>query len=202
MPENLIPEPTTILEKEQKQVTLLEGRGIKIDKKLLFYGQQYYYRGRHGQPMSNQKVGVYQDIQNSRANNLGIPLPRGVVRVNKADSSGAKQFIGEDQIDHTPRDEKVRIKMGEAFDVVGERKQMRWTSLGSCNSESEWEISLRNHKDTAETVQVWEPVGGDWTIVSSSHPHQREDAHTFTFEVRIPPRGEVKIKYRVRVRWC
>jgi len=194
--------PTTVRNLEQKQVTLLEGNGVKIDKKLLFFGQSYYYRGNYGQVMSNQKVGVYLDVENKEANHLGIPLPKGIVRVYKADKSGAKQFIGEDRIDHTPRDEKIRIKMGDAFDVVGDRKQTDWKALGTCVSESGWEISLRNHKDNDETVEVFEPVGGDWTIVTSSHQAKKIDAHTFSFEVKVPKRGEQKIKYRVRVRWC
>ncbi len=194
--------PTTVLEHEQKQVTLLTASGARIDKKLIFYGQQYWFRGQYGQVQSNQKVGVYLDIQNTKKNHLGIPLPKGTVRVYKADKSGAKQFIGEDAIDHTPRDEKIRIKMGEAFDVVGQRKQTRWHTLGTCTSESDWEISLRNHKDTAVEVQDFEPVGGDWTIVQSNHPAHREDADTFTFTVKVPANGETKITYRVRVRWC
>ncbi len=194
--------PTDVLQNEQKQVTLLEAQGIKVDKKLIFFGAAYYYRGNYGQVMSNQKVGVYLDIENKEQNHLGIPLPKGIVRVYKADKSGAKQFVGEDRIDHTPRDEKVRIKMGEAFDVVGDRKQMSWKSLGSCNSESEWEISLRNHKDTPETVEMFEPVGGDWEIVSSSHPTVKQDAHTFTITVTLAKKGEAKIKYRVRTKWC
>ena len=194
--------PTSVLDKEQKQVTLLEGHGAGIAKKLIFPSQEYWYRGRYGQVVSNQKVGVFLDIMNSEQNHLGMPLPKGIVRVYKADSSGAKQFIGEDSIDHTPRDEKIRVKMGESFDVVGDRKQMEWKSLGSCSSESAWEISLRNHKDAAESVEVVEPVGGDWEIVSSSHPAHKKDAKTFVFEVQVPARGETKVSYRVRVRWC
>ena len=124
------------------------------------------------------------------------------MRVYKADSAGAKQFIGEDRIDHTPRDEKIRVKMGEAFDVVGDRKQTDWDSLGRCNSESEWEIELRNHKDTAASVEIYEPIGGDWEVVKSSHKHTKKDAHTFTFDVQVPARGKTKVTYRVRVRWC
>jgi hypothetical protein len=195
-------EPTTLLQNEQKQVTLMSAQDVHTDKRLIFFGQPYYYRGKYGQVMSNQKVGVYLDIQNNQQNHLGMALPKGVVRVYKADKSGAKQFIGEDQIDHTPRDEKVRIKMGEAFDVVGDRKQMSWTALGSCTSESEWEISLRNHKDVVEEVEDVEPIGGDWQMLSESHPHTKKDAFTFTYTVKVPARGETKIKYRVRVRWC
>jgi hypothetical protein len=147
-------------------------------------------------------VGVYLDVQNTKQNGLGIPLPKGVVRVYKADSAGAKQFIGEDQIDHTARDERLRVKMGEAFDVVGDRKQTDYDALGSCSSESGWEIELRNHKDQAEKVEVYEPVGGDWEVLSASHPHTKKDASTFTFEVTVPARGKTTITYRVRIRWC
>ena len=194
--------PTNLLQNEQKQVTLLEGQGIKLDKRLIFYGAAQYYRGNYGQVVSNQKVGVYLDIENKESNHLGMALPKGIVRVYKADKSGQQQFIGEDSIDHTPRDERFRIKMGEAFDVVGDRKQMNWKSLGSCVSESDWEITLRNHKDSAVDVELYEPVGGDWEILSSSHPATKKDAHTFTFKPNIKARGEVKVTYKVRIRWC
>jgi hypothetical protein len=195
-------QPTTLLENEQKQVTLLDASGVHVDKRLIFWGQQYWYRSQVGQVMSNQKVGVFLDIQNKESNHLGIALPKGVVRVYKADKSGAKQFIGEDSIDHTPRDERLRIKMGEAFDVVGDRKQTSWNKLGSCVSESEWEITLRNHKDVAEEVEDVEPVGGDWEVISESATHAKKDAFTFTYTVKVPARGETKIRYKVRVRWC
>jgi len=194
--------PTTIRQNEQKQVTLLESPEFGIDKRLIFYGAAQYYRGSYGQVVSNQKVGVYLDFENAEDNGLGMPLPAGIVRVYKRDASGGQQFIGEDRIDHTPRDEEVRIKMGEAFDVVGDRRQMDYDVLGSCVSESSWEISLRNHKDEDSVIEVMEPVGGDWEIISSSHRAQKLDAHTFKFEVRVPARGEETITYRVRVRWC
>ena len=194
--------PADVLENEQKQVTLLEAPGAKVQKKLIYYGQQYWYRGRYGEVQKNQKVGVYLDIDNSKKNALGMPLPKGIVRVYKADKSGAKQFIGEDSIDHTPVDEKVRIKMGDAFDVVGDRKQMSWRAYGSCTSESSWEIELRNHKKQAAQVEVFEPIGGDWTVLEESHPHHKKDAFTFTFDVKVPANGKTKISYRVRVRWC
>ena len=194
--------PTTLRQNEQKQVVLLEGEDVGIRKRLIFYGQQYWYRGSYGQIQSNQKVGVYLDIENTEDNNLGMPLPAGIVRVYKADRSGAQQFIGEDRIDHTPRDERVRIKMGEAFDVVGDRSQMDYTVISGCVSESSWEINLRNHKDEDAEVQVVEPVGGDWDILESSHEATKLDAFTFKYEVTVPARGETTIEYRVRVRWC
>jgi hypothetical protein len=194
--------PTDVLDKEQKQVTLLEAAAVGVDKHLIFEGQEYWYQGQYGELQKNQKVGVFLDFQNTAQNHLGIPLPKGTLRVYKADKSGAKQFVGEDAIDHTPRDEKVRVKVGEAFDVVADRKQMSWSALGNCSSESAWQIELRNHKDEDVKVEVREPAGGDWTVVNSSHPAQRDDAHSFHFDVSVPKRGTTKVTYRVRVRWC
>jgi hypothetical protein len=194
--------PTDVLDKEQKQVTLLEASGVGIEKKLIFTGQQYYYQGQYGQLEKDKKVSVYLDFENAEKNRLGMPLPKGTIRVYKADKSGAKQFVGEDAIDHTPRDEKVRIKAGEAFDVVADRKQESWATLGNCSSESKWTIEVRNHKDEDVQVEVQEPAGGDWTVVDSSHPAQRDDANQFHFDVPVPKRGKAKVTYRVRVRWC
>ncbi|MBI2389315.1 MAG: DUF4139 domain-containing protein [Deltaproteobacteria bacterium] len=194
--------PTTLLNREQKQATLLESNGVAVKKKLIFSGASYWYRGKYGQVVTNQKVSVFLDLENSEKNKLGVPLPKGIVRVYKSDSSGARQFIGEDRIDHTPRDEKIRVKMGEAFDVVADRKQMSWKPLGSCTSETEWETEIRNHKDTPIEVELVEPVGGDWQVVQSSLPAKKQDAHTFTFDARVPARGKTTVTYRVQVRWC
>jgi hypothetical protein len=194
--------PTTLLDKEQKQVSLLAASGIRLDKKLIFFGSAQYFRGNFGRVQQNQKVGVYLDVQNSEQNQLGMPLPKGTVRVYKSDKSGQQQFIGEDAIDHTPRDERIRIKLGEAFDVVADRTETAWQVVSSCVNESSWEIKLRNHKDTPETVLVYEPAGGDWEILSSSLPATKQDSSTFTFDVPLAPRSETKVTYRVRVRWC
>lgn len=194
--------PTDLLDKETKQVSLLEAHGVAVRKKLVFRGQDYWFRGRHGEVTKNQKVSVEVILENSEKQGLGMPLPKGTLRVYKADKSGAQQFVGEDSIDHTPRDEEVEVKLGEAFDVVADRKQTEWRALGNCVSESGWEIALRNHKDTAEKVEVVEPANGDWEIVSSSHPAKKEDSTTFLFDVEVPARGEAKITYRVRIRWC
>jgi hypothetical protein len=194
--------PVSVLEREQKQVTLLEAHGIGLTKKLIFYGAESYYRGGYGQIVSGQKVGVFFDFKNSSANQLGVPLPKGIVRVYKMDANRARQFLGEDAIEHTPRDEELRIKLGEAFDVVGDRKQTEWVTLGGCAAESSWEITLRNHKHSAQAVEVFEPIGGEWKMLRASHPHEKRENHSFSFQVGVPARGEAKIAYRVRVRWC
>jgi hypothetical protein len=194
--------PATVLDRETKQVSLLEAHGIDVEKKLEFRGAESWYHGAYGEIAQNQKVSVYVEFQNSEKNALGMPLPKGTLRVYKADQSGAQQFVGEDAIDHTPRDEKVEVKLGEAFDVVADRKQMSWTALGDCASESAWQLEFRNHKDSAETVHDLEPVNGDWEIVQSSQPAVKKDAHTFEFVVPVPARGATKVSYRVRIRWC
>ena len=194
--------PTNVLQNEQKQVNLLSASGIAVNKKLIFFGQQYWFRGQSGEVQSNEKVGVYLDIQNNEQSHLGMPLPKGTLRVYKADKSGAKQFVGEDSIEHTPRDEKLHVKMGDAFDVVGDRKQTEWRELGSCSAESSWEIEIRNHKDSAIEVEDNEPIGGDWTIISSSQAAEKKDASTFTFTIKVPARGKTKVNYKVRVKWC
>jgi hypothetical protein len=162
----------------------------------------YLFRSKYDQVSNNQKVSVFVEFKNTKQNQLGIPLPKGTLRVYKADKSGSLQFVGEDAIDHTPRDEELRVKLGESFDVVGDRRQVFYSSLFKCVSESGWEIRLRNHKDQAESVEVFEPASGDWEVTRSTHTARRKDAKTFAFDVTVPARGEIVLNYQVRVRWC
>jgi hypothetical protein len=194
--------PTDLLDKEQKQVSLLEAHGVSFKKRLLLRGMEHWYGAPFGEVLHNQKVSAFVIVENAEKNRLGMPLPKGVVRVYKADQAGTRQFVGEDSIDHTPRDEKLEIKLGESFDVVADQKQVTFTTVGKCINDSDWELSLRNHKDAPEVIDVEEPVNGDFSIVSSSHPSARKDAHTFTFSIAVPARGEVKVTYRVRQRTC
>ena len=194
--------PTDLQNNEQKQVTLLESERLRTTKRLVFPGAPYYYRSQYGEVASNQKVSTFIEFDNSEDAGMGMALPAGIVRVYKRDSSGAQQFVGEDRIDHTPRDERVRIKMGEAFDIVGDRRQMTWEVVSGCVSESSWVVELRNHKDEDVEVDVVEPIGGDWTILDASHEWERLDSGTFRFRVDVPARGETQVEYRVRVRWC
>jgi len=192
---------TTVKDKQTKQLSLLSASDVPVDKHFIYYGAADYFRTQSGVPMSNQKVGVYLEIKNSQANRLGVPLPKGKVRVYKADTAGSQQLIGEDWIDHTPKDERVKIKMGEAFDVVGERVQKDWKKIGASLYEVEWEISLRNHKKEAVTVEVVEPLPGDWEVLRSTLPHEKVDAFTLRFRVPVPKDGETKLNYRARLRF-
>jgi hypothetical protein len=192
---------TTIKDKQTKQLTLMTAAGVPVRKELAFFGARDYYRSQYGAPMSNQKVSVFVELTNTKANNLGVPLPKGKIRVYKADTSGSQQLVGEDWIDHTPRDERVRIKMGEAFDVVGERTQRDWKKIGGSIYEVEWEISLRNHKKEDVVVSVIEPIPGDWEVLRESQPHEKLEAHTLRYQVPVPREGAAKLTYRVRLRF-
>ncbi len=192
---------TTIKQNQTKQISLLDAPEIPIKKELRYYGASHYYRGALGTPISNQKVGVFLEIENTEKRRLGIPLPKGTVRVYKAAADKSLQFIGEDLIDHTPKDEKVKIKMGEAFDVVGERTQRDWKKIAGHVYETEWDVELRNHKTEDVEVTIVEPVPGDWEVVKSSHPHSKVEAHTLQYVVKVPKDGKVTVNYRVRMRW-
>jgi hypothetical protein len=191
---------TTVKDQQSKQLALLAAAEVPLKKHLIYHGAADYYRTQYGVPVSNQKVGVYLEVRNSKDQQLGMPLPRGRVRVYKADGAGSQQLVGEDWIDHTPRDERVRIKMGEAFDVVGERTQRDWRKLGPQLWEIEWEIALRNHKKAAQTITVIEPVPGDWQVLHATHPAEKVQAHTLKFDVPVPADSTTKLVYRVRVR--
>jgi len=191
----------TVKDNQTKQISLVTANNIPVKKELLYYGANYYYYNRYGDVMSNQKVGVFVEIQNKREHNLGIPLPKGTVRVYKADKEGSLQFVGEDSIDHTPKDEKVRIKLGDAFDVVGSRKQTDWKKIAYDTYEAAFEISLRNHKKEDVIVKVVEPIPGDWILLSSSHEHKKSEAFTAEFNIPVPKDKEVKLTYRVRMRY-
>jgi len=192
---------TTIKDNQTKQLSLLSSSEIPVKKELVYYGAADYYRNAYGVPLSNQKVAVYLEVKNSKENRLGLPLPKGKVRVYKADTSGSQQFVGEDWIDHTARDESVKIKLGNAFDVVGERTQKDFKKLASNLYEVEWEIALRNHKAEAQTITVIEPVPGDWQVLASSHAYEKIEAHTLKYQIPVPKDGATKLAYRVRIRF-
>jgi len=190
---------TTIKDNQTKQLALLAASGVAVDKQLVYRGAQDYYRNAYGVPVSNQKVGIYLELRNSKDNRLGVPLPRGRLRVYKADRSGSQQFIGEDWIEHTPKDERVKLRVGDAFDVVGERIQRDFRKIARNVWEVEWEVHLRNHKSADQTVTVIEPVPGDWQVLHSTHAAEKLEARTLRFRVPVPKEGAAKLTYRVRV---
>jgi len=191
--------PTTIKESQTKQIELLQAAGAQAQKEMLVYGVQNWFVRRYEERIPEQPVKVYVKFKNSQENHLGMPLPAGVMRVYKKDSQDKLQLIGEDQIKHTPKDEEVKLEIGEAFDVVVERKQTDYKQITSGVHESEWEITLRNHKKEDVTVGIVEPLYGNWSVISNSHPFTKVDAFTIRFNVNVPKDGETKVLYRVRV---
>ena len=193
---------TSVEDKETKQISLLEGSGVPIEKLFVVNGQNFYYRNavNPGSPLKDP-VQVFYKFKNEEKGGLGIPLPAGNVRVYQKDSKGGLLFIGEDHIGHTPKDEFVTVKIGNAFDIVSERKQTDYKKIADRVQEMEFEITLRNHKDTPVTVEVNEPIGGDWEMLSSTFPAKKTAAFAAQFEVPVKANGESVLKYRVRTQW-
>ncbi|OQZ00617.1 MAG: hypothetical protein B6D35_06115 [Candidatus Brocadia sp. UTAMX2] len=150
---------------------------------------------------NEKKVNVKLEFENTEKNGLGIPVPAGKVRVYKSDEDQSQVFIGEDQIDHTPKDEKIRLYVGDAFDVVGERKQMGYKQLSDRAREETWEIKLRNHKKEDIEVLVTEHLWGDWEIRETSHPYNKKDASTIEMVIPVKKDAEAIVKYTVLYRW-
>jgi len=192
---------TTVKDNQTKQMTLLDANQVPIKKLFIFSGHPRYYYYRHDQRSAKQKVGVFLELENTKKNNLGMPLPKGAIRVYKEDRDGSLQFVGEDRIDHTPKDEKFKIKIGEAFDVVGEKTQTEYKHLGFNLYEVAFEVSLRNHKKEDIRVLVEEPIPGDWEMLSNTHPYEKLSAHLIRFEVPVARDKEVKVRYRIRFRY-
>ena len=175
---------------------------MPVKKLFIVDGQNFYYRNRQapGSPLKDQ-VRVFYKFRNSEIGGLGMPMPAGTVRVYQADSKGGLQFAGEDRIDHTPKDEDLTLQIGTAFDVVAERKQTDWEKVAEGVYEMAFEITLRNHKTTPITVEVNEPIAGDWRMLTSTHQHTKTDAWAAQFNVAVAESGESVLRYRVRVKW-
>lgn len=206
--------PTTIANNSTKQIELFpSARGVTCEKTLMYYGQAGWFSGYYGGPMtdrnfgnqSNKKIDVYLRFKNKDDNKLGIPLPAGKIRVAKLDSADQSlEFIGEDLIDHTPKNETIQIKLGSAFDVVGERRQVdyrvderaRWM-------EEDIEVKIRNQKDVATNVIVKENLyrWSNWSIKTKNTDFEKVDARTIHFPLRINKGAEAIVRYTVRYTW-
>jgi len=195
-----IPRRTTIKQNQSKQVALLSGSGVECKKIYEFRGRVQFYSSRFP-AMKDQHVDVFLKFQNEEENGLGIPIPAGIMRIYQEDSEGMLQFAGEDRVDHTPKDEEIRLRMGKAFDVVADRIQKDYEKIADNVHEAEFEIIVRNHKEQDVVVDVVEPMPADWDILRKSHDFVKKDAHTAIFSVPVPKDGKVTVTYRVRVRY-
>ncbi|MEK6729960.1 MAG: hypothetical protein AABY76_08050, partial [Planctomycetota bacterium] len=180
----------TVRNNQIKQLSLFPTATTPIKKKYEYDGSK-----------NEKKVNVILELVNSEKNGMGLPLPAGKVRVYKADGDQSQIFLGEDKIDHTPKDEKIPLHVGDAFDVVGERKQANYKQLSKQSREESWQITLRNHKKDEIEVVVREHLWGDWEIRESSHAYIKKDANTVEFLIPIKKDGEETVKYTVWYRW-
>ncbi len=178
--------PATIKNRQIKQLSLFPSETADVDKIYTYDGE---YNGK--------KVNVRLEFENSKENGLGMPLPRGKVRVYKSDSDGSQEFIGEDAIDHTPKDELVRLTMGSAFDIVGERIVKDVQQINKRSRQQTVEITLRNHKEEKIEVLVIEHLRGDWKFVGSTPKIHKKTANRVEFQVKVPADGETTFEYTV-----
>ena len=201
-----LPEKTGVNNNQIKQVELIKASGVPVEKTYLYDGAKlqwsrsgYYWDPGYGRE-ENKKVNVLVEFENRAKQKLGIALPAGKARVYKADSDKSLEFIGEDSLAHTPRDERGSLYIGDAFDVVGERKQTDFRKITDRVYEEAFEIKLRNHKDEALTVKVLEKLyrWSDWTILEKSHEYEKIDSRTIIFPIRVEKDGETTVTYRVR----
>jgi hypothetical protein len=206
--------PATLPDNSTKQIELFPAaHGVPVDKVLVYdgLGENFWYGG--NAPMaeasygvqSKKEVNIYLRFKNDKESGMGMPLPSGRIRVSKLDSAdGSLEFIGEDVIKHTPRDEEVLVKMGNAFDVVGERIQVSFSpEVGRRTIEEAIEVRVRNHKEEAVDVVIQERLYRwmNWEIVKKTHEFKKLDAQMVHFPVSIEPGGEAVVRYTVRYTW-
>ena len=204
---------TTLASNSSKQVEMASAADIPLKKIYIYdgaqgvqwlsYGDSGYWDPNYGMS-SGKKISVHFEISNKKADGLGIPLPKGRVRVYKKDDEGSLQMAGEDSIDHTPKDEKVRVKMGESFDLVGERKRVNYQSdVKGRRFEETFEIRLRNHKEAPVTVTVVEHLyrWTNWKVADASQKWAKRDAQTIEFAVPVAKDGESVVTYTVKYSW-
>jgi hypothetical protein len=197
---------TSISNNQTKQVSLLSANSVPVTKEFVLQGADYYYYNRHGEIGKKLKVEVFVQFKNQKKSGLGLPIPKGVVRVYKKDKAGNAQFIGEDKIDHTPKKEKIRLKLGNAFDITGYKKQTDFSKrkhmLPNRNSfESAFQLKLKNAKSNAVTVTVREPIPGDWKMLKENHPHKKVAAETAEWQIEVPAESSTTLDYRVLVEY-
>ncbi|MBS1709095.1 MAG: DUF4139 domain-containing protein [Armatimonadetes bacterium] len=200
-----LPRPATVRNNEMKQLSLLEATGVQVTKKLLvdaLYGFGAYYPSEGAVGTGPIKPVVYLQLKNSKENKLGVPLPKGTFKVFQSDASGSLQMLGEDSIDHTPKDEKLSLRVGKAFDIVVERKRtlFEWIRRGHACRET-FEIELRNRKETPETVTVWERHWGEHKVTKESMKGKWLDNDTLEYEVVLAPNEVKTVTYTIETSW-
>jgi len=193
-----VPWSTTFTDNSTKQVSLLEATDVAVERIYTTRAPAHWFRSRTAGPQP-QDVAVSYALENREDNGLGVPMPAGVVRVYGRSAAGGRQLLGEDRIDHTPKDERIELEVGTAFDLVAERLQTDYSKIGDRVHRMTYEITLRNHKDEDVTIHVEEMVGGDWEVLRSSHDYEKLGATALEFAVQVPQDGETTVTYTVQV---
>lgn len=201
---------TSLQNNETKQIELLSASKVPVKKIYRYDGAgtggwigEGYSDPSYGASSGNTKVDVVLEVENSEKAGLGMPLPAGKIRIYKRDDDGSQEFLGEDTIDHTPKDETVKVKMGSTFDVKGERKQTSFVNAHNNTIEETFEITLKNHKKQDVTVRVLERLYrySNWKITESSAPFEKQDSRTVEFPVKVPSDGKTVLTYTVKYWW-
>lgn len=191
--------PTSVLNNQTKQVSLLSAHGVPLRKTLEMRGGPNYYSNRGNADLGQHvKLGVFLTFTN-KGGDLGIPLPGGIVRLYKNDDSGTSQFLGSDKIDHTPRNEDVRLHVGDSFDVTANRKQTDFHIVSPGRYDSSYEFTISNAKTTPQDVLVVEPIPAEWNILSESAPHEKTSSSTATWRLRVPADGKTTLTFTAEV---
>ncbi len=196
--------PATIKNKEIKQLSLLGSDRVPFKKRLIIdslrdYG--VYYPTEDVIGGGNLKPQVRVEFTNNESAGLGIPVPAGKFRIYQRDASGSVQLLGEDTIEHTPKNEKISLLVGNSFDIVANRKRLSFQSTGATQSRERFEIEVRNRKATAEEVEVLERHYGEWSISASSEKFTKEDANTMRYILKMKPNEVRKVTYTVDTKW-
>lgn len=177
--------PATLRNNQVKQLSLLSVNSVPVEKELVF------------DVSKSSNVQVALSLNNSKEKGLGMPLPAGVLRVYKTDSEGQLQFLGEDNIKHTPKDEEIKVVVGNSFDVTGKRTQINYDKISSNVWKESYETEIKNHKSESQKVKIVENFYGDWEITTTSDPYEKKDAYTAEWEITIPADGSKKVTYTV-----
>ncbi len=192
-----LPFKTSLHDNQTKQVSLLAASNVNAVKQFSVDGGSSPWNYRSGSDSTKLPVDVTINFRNSKENNLGMPMPKGTVRVYKRDNAGTQIFAGEDAIEHTPENEDLHLSIGKAFDIVAVKKQTDYVRHSDREHETAWEFSVRNHKKSAITLNLNEHFYGEWKIVQSSQPFKKTGAGTGVCTVSVPADGNVVVKYRV-----
>lgn len=192
------PRPVTVRDNQVKQLSLLTAEGIKTQKKYRVQAAPNYYGQNDGK--TDNPVNVEIAFKTGKDNSIDMPIPAGVIRLYKKDSDGSSVFVGEDRVKHTPVNEEISLKTGDAFDIKAESRQMSYERINNRSSKSSYEVEIRNHKKENVSVEVTVPVNGDWKVTNAPS-YRKLNANLIAFDVPVAADGSAKLNYTIEVKW-